>query len=60
MYQSSIGACAFAVALAVTLGIAYAADPTKYPDWRGQWSTINPRFGGQIIKYDPTRPWGPA
>jgi len=60
MYQSSIAACAFAVALTVTLNIAHAAEPTKYPDWRGQWSTINPRFGGQIIKYDPTRPWGPA
>jgi len=60
MYQSSIGALALAVALTVTLTTANAADAPTYPDWRGQWLTINPRFGGQVIKYDPTKPWGPA
>jgi hypothetical protein len=62
MYPSPIVArvVAVAAALVVTLAVAQAADAATYPDWSGQWDTINPRFGGQIIKYDPTRPWGPA
>jgi hypothetical protein len=53
-------ALALALALTVALGGARAADDAKYPNWEGQWDTINPRFGGQIIKFDPTKPWGPA
>ena len=37
---------------------AQAADDMKYPDWKGEWITINYRLGGQVIKYDPDRPWG--
>ena len=39
---------------------ARAADETRYPNLKGEWSAINPRFGGQAIKYDPTKAWGPA
>jgi hypothetical protein len=39
---------------------ARAADDAKYPNWKGQWIAINPRLGGQAIKYDPTKAWGPA
>jgi hypothetical protein len=39
---------------------AHAADDAKYPNWRGQWFTVNPAFGGQIIKFDPTKRFGPA
>ena len=60
MYPSRIGAFALAVALMSATHAAHAVDDAKYPDWRGQWDTINPRFGGQIIKFDPTKPWGPA
>src|SRR5215471_20771282 len=44
----------------MTMGGAAAADEPKLPNWRGQWITINPRLGGQVIKFDPTKPWGPA
>src|ERR1700681_514535 len=53
-------AFALAAALAATMGVARAADDAKYPNWKGQWDTVNPRLGGQAIKFDPTKPWGPA
>src|SRR5262249_34070642 len=28
--------------------------------WKGEWNAINPRFGGQQVKYDPTKAFGPA
>jgi hypothetical protein len=54
------GAIAFAAVMMMTTGGANAADDAKYPNWKGQWDAVNPRFGGQAIKYDPTKPWGPA
>src|SRR5882757_6728973 len=59
-HRSLTGALALAAMLAVTAGGAQAADAAKYPDWKGQWDAINPRFGGQAIKFDPTKAWGPA
>src|SRR5262245_66644136 len=59
MYRSSTGAFAFVAVLTVTIA-AHAADDAKYPNWKGQWDPINPRFGGQAIKFDPTKAWGPA
>jgi hypothetical protein len=44
----------------VTMGGARAADDAKYPNWKGQWDYINPRFGGQGVKFDPTKAFGPA
>src|SRR6266550_6161020 len=51
---------ALAVTLAATIGSAQAADAPKYPNWKGQWDAINPRLGGQGVKFDPTKPFGPA
>jgi hypothetical protein len=52
-----------AVALALAglngTGGAQAAE-AKYPNWKGQWDAINPRFGGQGVKFDPTKAFGPA
>ena len=59
-YRSSAGAFAFAAVLIVAIGGAQAADDAKYPNWKGQWDPINPRLGGQAIKFDPTKAWGPA
>src|ERR1700733_8479025 len=58
--RHAIGAFALAVAIMVPLGAARAADEAKYPNWKGEWDAINPRFGGQAIKFDPTKAWGPA
>ena len=57
---STTGVCALAVALMVTSGSAQAAEGAKYPNWKGQWDAINPRFGGQGVKFDPTKAFGPA
>jgi hypothetical protein len=57
---STTGVFALAVALAATIGNAQAADGSKYPDWKGQWDAINPTFGGQGVKFDPTKRFGPA
>ena len=59
-YRSLIGAFALTAALIGAAGGAQAADDGKYPNLKGQWDTINPRLGGQAIKFDPTKPWGPA
>jgi hypothetical protein len=59
-YGSSTG-LALAAALMVTIGGAHAADDTKYPNWKGQWSTILTRgVGGQNVRFDPTKAFGPA
>ena len=58
--QISSGAFALIAALMATMSAAKAADDAKYPNWKGQWDTINHRLGGQVIKFDPDKPWGPA
>jgi hypothetical protein len=60
LHRCLTGALALAAALMVTVGGARAADDAKYPNWKGQWDTVNPRLGGQAIKFDPTKAWGPA
>jgi hypothetical protein len=59
LQRGSSGLLALAAALALTSAGASAAE-MKYPDWQGQWDTIQPLFGGQSVKYDPNRKFGPA
>ena len=36
-----------------------AQDRSKYPDWKGQWNlVIHSGMNGQVVKFDPTKPWG--
>jgi hypothetical protein len=58
--SAGVAAAALAAALMLAAGGVKAADDGKYPNWKGQWDTINPRFGGQAIKFDPTKAFGPA
>ena len=45
-------------ALAMAVGIAKAADPPRYPDWKGAWARfVVPGLGGQP-SFDQTKPWG--
>jgi hypothetical protein len=60
LHGSSTAALALTAALMLTLGAAQAADEAKYPSWKGQWDYINPRLGGQSVKFDPTKAFGPA
>jgi hypothetical protein len=58
---TSLGlAAAVAALIVIASGPGRAADEAKYPNWKGQWRTINFRLGGQVIKYDPNKAWGPA
>src|SRR5215469_7725644 len=62
MFGRSSNVCILLTVIsAVTMptGLAPAAD-AKYPNWEGEWDYINPRFGGQGVKYDPTKAFGPA
>ncbi len=59
MHHRSLAAFAFMAVLTAT-SAARAADDAKYPNWKGAWDAINPRYGGQAIKFDPTKAWGPA
>jgi len=65
----AIGTLAIATLAIATLALACTlttpnggarAEEAKYPNWKGQWDYINPRFGGQGVKYDPTKAFGPA
>jgi hypothetical protein len=58
-YRRSIWTCVQAGVLFAVVGGALGAEQSKYPNWTGQWITINPRFGGQAIKFDPTKRSGP-
>jgi hypothetical protein len=61
VYRSSTGALALAIALSATAVGAQAADDAKYPNWKGQWAQIlTPGVGGQNVRFDPTKAWGPA
>ena len=45
-------------ALAMAIGSAKAADPPRYPDWKGAWARfVVPGLGGQP-SFDQTKPWG--
>src|SRR5215831_5054516 len=54
------GVFALIVALTAAIANAQAAEGSKYPNWKGQWDAINPTFGGQGVKFDPTKRFGPA
>jgi hypothetical protein len=54
----ALAATALAVALLMEVAAAPRAGAAEYPDWKGKWITINPRLGGQAVKFDPTKPWG--
>jgi len=58
--SSGAVAIVLASALLLTIGGARAADDAKYPNWKGQWDTVSPPFGGQRVKFDPYKPFGPA
>src|SRR5258708_14509431 len=48
---------ACAAALMGTMCGAQAADDSKYPDWKGQWTRIAVRLPTQP-SHDQTKPWG--
>jgi hypothetical protein len=59
LYRSTIAVLALATMLIVTVGGAQAQDK-KYPNWKGEWTTVIVRMPGQQLKFDPTKPYGPG
>src|SRR5436189_6470420 len=60
-HRDSIVAITLLVTLSASLSNAQAHDESKYPNWKGQWSVIlTPGLGGQNVKFDPTKRFGPA
>lgn len=63
LYRMSIGVvvAALASALLWTTARTQVDDDAKYPDWKSRWNIIlTPGLGGQRVRFDPTKPWGPG
>jgi hypothetical protein len=61
MRRCSTGMFALAVVLIAATGGVRAAEDAKYPNWKGQWAQIlTPGVGGQNVRFDPTKAFGPA
>ena len=56
--RSVAGAIALAAVLTMAAGSARAADESKYPDWRGQWTRFIVRGLPGQGSHDQTRPGG--
>jgi hypothetical protein len=63
VYRSTLTVLALATALTLTVGDAKAQDKAqdkKYPNWKGEWSTITARLPGQNLRFDPNKSYGKA
>ena len=59
--QSSFAVISLLMLPLLTISPARTQDRSKYPNWKGQWSLILvPGLGGQAVKFDPTKPFGPG
>jgi hypothetical protein len=59
-HQSSFSVIALMMVCSLTIPSASAQDRSKYPDWKGQWRDIIPQLGGQAVRFDPSKPFGPG
>ncbi|MEA2906416.1 MAG: hypothetical protein QOI12_3803 [Alphaproteobacteria bacterium] len=57
VYRSTFEMLALAAVLMMTVGGAKAEDK-KFPNWKGEWTTITPRMPGQQLRFDPSKPYG--
>ena len=56
-YRGTFEALASAALLLVATAGAQAEEK-KYPNWKGDWTTVNPRMPGQQLRFDPSKPYG--
>jgi hypothetical protein len=56
LYRSTFAILCFATALTLIDGAR--AQEKKFPDWKGEWTTIVPRLPGQQLRFDPSKPYG--
>src|SRR5262245_60217548 len=57
LYRSTFGALVLTAILMFATDGAQAQDK-KFPNWKGEWNSINPRMPGQQLRFDPTKPYG--
>jgi hypothetical protein len=57
VYRKVFGVLAVATLLTIAFGSAQAQDK-KYPNWKGEWTTVMPRLPGQQLRFDPNKPYG--
>jgi hypothetical protein len=59
--RSQVTTIAAALACFLSSGSAQIANHESYPNWKGQWTVIIALgVGGQAVKFDPNKPWGPG
>ena len=51
--KNGIVSIAVAGILGAMIAAAAAQEPSKYPDWSGQWARVN---DGGVPRYDPSKP----
>jgi hypothetical protein len=51
-------AIALSAALSMPIDHAQAQQPSKYPDWKGQWTRLIVRGLGGQGSHDQTKSWG--
>jgi hypothetical protein len=56
-YRRTFETLVLAAVLTAT-GSAAQAETEQYPDWRGEWTMVNPRMPGQQLRFDPSKPYG--
>src|SRR5579862_1095247 len=59
LHQRAIVSTVLALALLSAGGARALDDPSRYPDWKGQWNRAPTGVAGQPQPpYDPSKPWG--
>jgi len=46
------------ILLATSSGVL--AQEKRYPNWKGEWTTVVPRLPGQQLRFDPSKPYAKA
>jgi len=59
VYRRMFEVLALTAVLTLTVGSAGAQDK-KYPNWKGEWTTVIPRLPGQQLRFDPSKSFGVA
>jgi hypothetical protein len=54
------GTYVLALATALMLSAGAEAQEKKYPNWKGEWTTITARLPGQQLRFDPNKSYGKA
>jgi hypothetical protein len=57
LFRSTFATLVFATAL-TTIADSARTQEKKFPQWKGEWTTVVPRLPGQQLRFDPSKPYG--